>query len=82
MEATKELNQEKEKSQNQEYQEPPQTQSFRNKVPNTFEELNAIRANQNPYPNTINSFIETHSSFAQHGNNILQSSSYKSKEDC
>ena len=71
MEATKE--------QIQEQKEPPQTQSFGNKVPNTFEELNAMRKNQNPYPNTLN---KTQSSFAQHGNTILQSSTqYSSKED-
>ena len=71
MEATKEKVQEP--------QEPPQTQSFGNKVPNTFEELNAMRKNQNPYPNTLN---KTQSSFAQHGNTVLQSSTqYSSKED-
>ena len=71
MEATKEKTQEP--------QEPPQMQSFGNKVPNTFEELNAMRKNQNPYPNTLN---KTQSSFAQHGNTILQSSTqYSSKED-
>lgn len=60
-----------------------QTQPLGNKVPNTFEELNSLRQNQNqsPYPNTLN---KTHSSFAKHGNTILQSASstqYKSKED-
>ncbi len=58
-----------------------QTQPLGNKVPNTFEELNAMRQthNQNPYPNTIS---KTQSTFAQNGNTILQSSTqYKSKED-
>ena len=63
-----------------------QTQPLGNKVPNTFEELNAMRQSQNqsPYPNTLNTLNKTHSSFAQHGNTILQSASstqYKSKED-
>ena len=73
MEATKEPIQQGE--------ENNQTKSLGNKVPNTFEELNAMRQtqNQNPYPNTLN---KTHSTFAQHGNTILQSSTqYKSKED-
>ena len=71
MEATKE--------QVEEQPEVPQTQSFGNTVPNSFAELDAMRQNQNPYPNTLN---KTHSSFAQHGNTILQSSTqYKQKED-
>ena len=65
----------------QEQSEPAQTKPLGNQVPNTFEEINAMRQNQNlnPYPNTIN---KTHSTLAQHGNTILQSSTqYKSKED-
>ena len=66
MEATKEPEQEQ--------QAPPQTMPLGNTVPNNFEELNQMRQSQNlnPYPNTLN---KTHSSFAQHGNTILQSSS-------
>ena len=73
MEATKEPIQQE--------QEAQKTKTLGNKVPNTFEELNAMRQthNQNPYPNTIN---KTQSTFAQNGNTILQSSTqYKSKED-
>jgi hypothetical protein len=73
MEATKETVQEQ--------QEPTQTKNLGNNVPNTFEELNAMRQNQNlsPYPNTLN---KTQSTFAQNANSILQSSTqYKSKED-
>ena len=71
MEETKEQTKEK-----PEIEEP---KSFGNKVPNSFEELNAMRQNQNPYPNTLN---KTHSSFVQHGNSVLQSSTqYNSKED-
>ena len=67
------------KEQIQEQPEAIQTKSFGNKVPNSFEELNAMLQNKNPYPNTLN---QTHSTFAQHGNTILQSSTqYKSKED-
>ena len=83
MEATKEQiqgQQEQQDPQIQDFQEQPKTQSFGNKVPNTFEELNAMRQNQKPYLNTLN---KTQSSFAQHGNTILQSSStqFRSKED-
>ena len=79
MEATKEQISVQPEPQVQEQLEPPQTKSFGNKVPNTFEELNAMRQNQKPYPNTLN---KTQSTFAQHGNTILQSSTqYKSKED-
>ena len=79
MEATKEQIPVQPEPQVQEQLEPPQTNSFGNKVPNTFEELNAMRQNQKPYPNTLN---KTQSTFAQHGNTILQSSTqYKSKED-
>ena len=70
MEATKE--------QIQEQTEPPKTQSLGNKVPNSFEELNTMLQNQKTYSNTLN---KTQSSFAQHGNNILQSTQYKSRED-
>ena len=65
MEATKEQPEQK--------QENLKENTLGNKVPNTFEELNAMRQNQNlnPYPNTLNN---THSSFAQHGNRILRSS--------
>ncbi len=69
------------KKQIQEQPDLSKTQSLGNKVPNTFEELNAFRQNQNlnPYPNTLN---KTHTGFAQHGNAILQSNTqYKSKED-
>ena len=67
------------KEQIQEQVESTQAKSFGNKVPNSFEELNAMRQNKNPYPNTLN---KTHSSFAQHGSTILQSSTqYNSKED-
>ena len=63
----------------QEQQEPTQTKNLGNNVQNNFEELNAMRQNQKPYPNTLN---KTQSTFAQHGNTILQSSTqYKSKED-
>ena len=73
MEATKEP------VQQQQQPEPEQTKSLGNKVPNSFEELNAMRQNQNQTANTLN---QTHSTFAQHGNTILQSSTqYKSKED-
>ena len=73
MEATKEPVQE------QKQQEPEQAKTLGNKVPNSFEELNAMRQNQNQTANTLN---QTHSTFAQHGNTILQSSTqYKSKED-
>ena len=66
MEATKEP------VQQQQQPEPEQTKSLGNKVPNSFEELNAMRQNQN----------QTHSTLAQSGNTILQSSTqYKSKED-
>ena len=71
MEATKE--------QIQEQTEPLKTQSLGNKVPNSFEELNTMLQNQKTYSNTLN---KTQSSFAQHGNTILQSSTqYSSKED-
>ena len=67
------------KEQIQDQVECTQAKSFGNKVPNSFEELNAMRQNKNPYPNTLN---KTHSSLAQHGNTILQSSTqYNSKED-
>ena len=61
------------KEQIQEQSEKPETKSLGNKVPNTFEELNEMRQsqNQNPYPNTLS---QTHSTFAKHGNTILQSS--------
>ena len=73
MEATKEPVQE------QKQQEPEQAKTLGNKVPNSFEELNAMRQNQNQTANTLN---QTHSTFAQHGNTILQSSTQvKSKED-
>ena len=72
MEATKEPVQE------QKQQEPEQAKTLGNKVPNSFEELNAMRQNQNQ---TVNS-NQTHSTLAQNGNTILQSSTqYKSKED-
>ena len=72
MEATKEP------VQQQQQPEPEQTKSLGNKVPNSFEELNAMRQNQNQ---TVNS-NQTHSTLAQNGNTILQSSTqYKSKED-
>ena len=60
------------KEQIQEQPGKPETTSLGNKVPNTFEELNEMRQNQNqnPYPNTLS---QTHSSFAKHGNTILQS---------
>ena len=63
-----------------------QTQPLGNKVPNTFEELNAMRQSQNqsPYPNTLNTLNKTHSNFVRNGNTILQctsSTQYKSKED-
>ena len=73
MEATREPVQQKE--------EANPTKTLGNTVPNSFEELNAMRKNQNqnPYPNTLN---KTYTNFAQHGNTILQSSTqYKSKED-
>ena len=57
----------------QETQNPIETQSLGNKVPNTFEELNKMRQNQEPYPNTLN---KTSSNFAQHGNTILHSSTH------
>ena len=72
MEATKESVQE------QKQPEPEQAKTLGNKVPNSFEELNAMRQNQNQ---TVNS-NQTHSTLAQNGNTILQSSTqYKSKED-
>ena len=52
-----------------------------NIVPNSFEELNAMRQSHNlkPYSNTIK---KTTSTLSQNGNTILQSSTqYKSKED-
>ena len=58
MEATKELYQQQE--------EVNQTKTLGNTVPNTFEELNAMRQNQNNLNNT-------HTTFAQNGNTILQS---------
>ena len=65
MEATREQTEQK--------QENLQEKTLGNKVPNTFEELNAMRQNQNlnPYPNTLN---KTHSSFVEHGNKIFRSS--------
>ena len=64
---------EKTKEQINEQPEITQTKSLGNKVPNTFEELNEMRQrqNQNPFPNTLS---QTHSTFAKHGNEILQSS--------
>ena len=61
------------KEQVQEQQAPSKTIPLGNTVPNSFEELNSMRQNQNlnPYPNTLN---KTQSSFAKHGNTILQSS--------
>ena len=61
------------KEQIQEQPEKIETKTLGNKVPNTFEELNEMRQsqNQNPYPNTLS---QTHSTFAKHGNTILQSS--------
>ena len=68
----------KEPVQEQKQPEPEQAKTLGNKVPNSFEELNAMRQNQNQ---TVNS-NQTHSTLAQNGNTILQSSTqYKSKED-
>ena len=73
MEATKES------IQQQPEQLPEQTNTLGNQVPNSFEELNAMRQKENQTQNTIN---QTHSTLAQNGNTILQSSTqYKSKED-
>ena len=65
----------------QEQQEPiSQTMPLGNQVPNSFEELNAMRQTQNlnPYPNTLNNPNKTYTNFASHGNTILQSSTKKS----
>ena len=65
----------------QEQQEPiSQTMPLGNQVPNSFEELNAMRQTQNlnPYPNILNNPNKTYTNFASHGNTILQSSSKKS----
>ena len=57
---------------------PPEANTLGNKVPNSFAELEAMRQNTNPYPN---SFSKTSTNFAQHGNTILSSTQYRSKED-
>ena len=61
------------KEQIKEQTEKTQTKSLGNKVPNSFEELNEMcqSQNQDPYLNTLN---QAHSTFAKHGNTILQSS--------
>ena len=61
------------KEQTKEQTEKTQTKSLGNKVPNSFEELNEMcqSQNQDPYQNTLN---QAHSTFAKHGNTILQSS--------
>ena len=51
---------------------PTEANTLGNRVPNSFAELEAMRQNTNPYPN---SFSKTSTNFAQHGNTILQSSS-------
>ena len=57
---------------------PTEANTLGNKVPNSFAELEAMRQNTQPYPN---SFSKTSTNFAQHGNTILSSTQYRSKED-
>ena len=63
MEATKE------QIQSQEEEIPIQEQTLGNKVPNSFEELNAMRQGEIPPQENFN---KTQSTFAKNGNTILQ----------
>ena len=60
---------------------PIPNETLGNKVPNTFEELNAMRQEANQPPENV---VENQSTFSKNGNTIMQSSTntqYKSRDD-
>jgi len=50
-----------------------------NKVPNTFEELDEMRKNQDTL--NQNNFYKTHTNFSYHGNNMMNPCPYKQMDD-